>query len=112
MEKKLAKLAEQGKGRKDRKTRKRTTSLTRSGARWTRCRKPERRRGAGGGGRGLPNEPIDIDDVVRDAEARQAEPISGAPGMVVISRYPAAGLRGEREPRFRRRHRKGGGRHG
>ena len=44
---------------------------------------------------GCPNEPIDIDDVVRDAEnaARQAEPLSGAPGMVVISRYPAAGLR-------------------
>ena len=33
--------------------------------------------------------------MVRDAEnaARQAKPISGAPGMVVISRYPAAGLR-------------------
>ena len=44
---------------------------------------------------GCPNEPIDIDDVVRDAEnaAKQAEPLSGAPGMVVISRYPAAGLR-------------------
>ena len=44
---------------------------------------------------GCPNEPIDIDDVVRDAEnaARQAEPLSGAPGMVIISRYPAAGLR-------------------
>ena len=44
---------------------------------------------------GCPNKPIDIDDVVRDAEnaARQAEPLSGAPGMVVISRYPAAGLR-------------------
>ena len=44
---------------------------------------------------GCPNEPIDIDDVVRDAEnaARQAKPLSGAPGMVVISRYPAAGLR-------------------
>ena len=33
---------------------------------------------------GCPNEPIDIDDVVRDAEnaARQAKPLSGAPGMV------------------------------
>ena len=44
---------------------------------------------------GCPSEPIDLDDVVRDAEdaARQAEPFSGAPGVVVISRYPAAGLR-------------------
>lgn len=44
---------------------------------------------------GCPNEPIDIDDVVRDAEdaARQAEAFKGAPGVVVISRYPAAGLR-------------------
>lgn len=47
---------------------------------------------------GCPSEPIDIDDVVRDAEdaARQAEPaeaFKGAPGVVVISRYPAAGLR-------------------
>ena len=44
---------------------------------------------------GCPNEPIDIDDVVRDAEdaAKQAESFKGAPGVVVISRYPAAGLR-------------------
>ena len=47
---------------------------------------------------GCPNEPIDLDDVVRDAEdaARQAEStesFKGAPGVVVISRYPAAGLR-------------------
>ena len=47
---------------------------------------------------GCPNEPIDIDDVVRDAEnaakqAEAAEGFKGAPGVVVISRYPAAGLR-------------------
>ena len=44
---------------------------------------------------GCPNEPIDLDDVVRDAEdaAKQAESFKGAPGVVVISRYPAAGLR-------------------
>ncbi len=47
---------------------------------------------------GCPNEPIDLDDVVRDAEdaarqAESAESFKGAPGVVVISRYPAAGLR-------------------
>ena len=44
---------------------------------------------------GCPNEPIDLDDVVRDAEnaAKQAESFKGAPGVVVVSRYPAAGLR-------------------
>lgn len=64
---------------------------------------------------GCPNEPIDLDDVVRDAEnaAKQAESFKGAPGMVVISRYPAAGAaRGERESGFRRHHREVCGRHG
>ena len=47
---------------------------------------------------GCPREPIDLDDVVRDAEdaarqAESAESFKGAPGVVVISRYPAAGLR-------------------
>ena len=98
MEKKLAKLAEQEKAEKAEKAEKTETDDELDALRREMDAMQESLNADAAqveADAGCPNEPIDIDDVVRDAEnaARQAEPLSGAPGMVVISRYPAAGLR-------------------
>ena len=101
VEKKLAKLAEQEKAKKTEKTEKAEKTETDDELDALRREMDAMQESLNADAAqveadaGCPNEPIDIDDVVRDAEnaARQAKPLSGAPGMVVISRYPAAGLR-------------------